>query len=250
MVFLVNLDLNKMNPQTEYILEIDKLSKSFDGLALFNNTSWQVPKGAISVLMGKNGSGKTTLFNMLTGYLYPDAGTIQFDNKPLRNASPDTVARLGVGKMWQSPRTMLFMNHSVIENLIVAAPNNLGDKILNNFFRYASVKRQELGTKNKATDLLADLGLSQYANHNAGTLSLGNQKLVCLAMLLMSESRLLLLDEPFSSIHPDTIQKISELLLKLKQEGKSILMIEHKINFAKQISDYMFEIKNQKIESV
>lgn len=236
---------------TDYpILEIKHLHKSFEGLNLFDDASWQVPQGAISVLLGKNGSGKTTLFNMLTGYLRPDAGTILFDQKALKSTSPDGVARLGIGKMWQSPRTMLFMNHTVLDNLMVAAPKHLGDGLLNNFFRYNAVKKQENGIQQKALDLLADLGLNQYAHQTAGTLSLGNQKLVCLAMLLMSEARLLLLDEPFSSIHPDTIQKISAVLLKQKQAGKSILMIEHKINFARQISDYLFEIQNRKIETV
>ena len=250
MVFLVNLDLNDMKQTIDNILEIKQLSKSFEGLSLFNNTTWQVPNGAISVLLGKNGSGKTTLFNMLTGYLQPDTGSILFDNKILRNTSPDAVARLGIGKMWQSPRTMLFMNHSVLDNLIVAAPKSLGDTFFNNFFKYKAVRNQEDELKEKATKLLADLGLSQYATKNAGALSLGNQKLVCLSMLIMSDCRLLLLDEPFSSIHPDTILQISELLLKLKQQGNSVLMIEHKINYAKQISDYMFEIKNQKIETI
>ncbi|MER0441574.1 ATP-binding cassette domain-containing protein [Emticicia sp. W12TSBA100-4] len=232
------------------ILEIKHLHKSFEGLSLFDDASWQVPKGVISVLLGKNGSGKTTLFNMLTGYLKPDAGTVAFEGSPINKISPDGVARLGIGKMWQSPRTMLFLNHSVLDNLMVAAPKHKGDGLLNNFFSYKAVKQQEANIKQKALDLLEELGLEQYTQQPAGTLSLGNQKLVCLGMLLMSEARLLLLDEPFSSIHPDTIQKISGVLLKQKQAGKSILMIEHKINFARQISDYLFEIQNQKIKAV
>ena len=230
------------------ILEIKHLHKSFEGLSLFNDASWQIPKGAISVLLGKNGSGKTTLFNMLTGYLKPDAGTVLFEEKPLGRTSPDGVARLGIGKMWQSPRTMLFLNHSVLDNLMVAAPKHKGDRLLNNFFSYSAVKQQEANIKQKAVGLLEELELEQYTQQPAGALSLGNQKMVCLGMLLMSEARLLLLDEPFSSIHPDTIQKISAVLLEQKQAGKSILMIEHKINFARQISDYLFEIQNQKIE--
>lgn len=239
-----------MNQTSDYILEIDSLGKSFDGLELFKDTSWLVPAGAISILMGKNGSGKTTLFNMLTGYIRPDLGTVRFNDIPITHTPPDRIARLGIGKMWQSPRTMLFMNYTVLENLLVSAHQHPGDRLLNNFFRYRAVKRYETQAIENAHRLLTELEIERYATQTAGALSLGNQKLVCLAMLLMNDSRLLLLDEPFSSVHPDTIQKISDLLLRLKQKGKSILMIEHKIQYAKQISDHIFEITDQKIEEI
>ena len=131
---------------------------------------------------------------------------------------------------------------------MVAAAHNLGDSFFNNFVRWEAVKTQEKEIKKRALSILERLGIKNQAYRNSGTLSLGNQKLVCLGMLMMNDSQLLMLDEPFSNLHPNTIEKISLVLLELKHQGKSILMIEHKINDAKRISDYFFEIQKQKIQ--
>lgn len=230
------------------ILHIDNLSKSFGGLKLFDEVNIELQQGTINALFGSNGSGKTTFFNLIGGYEKPDAGKIHFNGLTIKFHNEFEIAKAGIGKMWQEPN--VFPNHTVLQNLLVSDKSHPGEYFLNYIFRSKSIKRKETELRDKAHNILQKFKLGGKNEQLAGSLSLGEKKLLSISMLLMSDAHLLLLDEPFSSVNPDTIERISEVLKGLKSEGKTVFMIEHKIRFAKAISDNTFKIENYKIEKL
>jgi ABC-type branched-subunit amino acid transport system ATPase component len=230
------------------ILYVNNLSKSYDGLKLFNQVSFSLEPGTINSLFGRNGSGKTTLFNIIGGYDKPDSGIILFKGRPIKYTNKYSMARLGVGKMWQEP--LVFPNHTVVQNLIVCDKTHPGEAFFNYFFNLNSIITREIGLKKKSLDLINKLKIGNKAFYKAGSLSLGERKILGLLMLVMNDSELLLLDEPFSGINTTTIDKISEILLELKSNGKTIFIIEHKMKCAEAISDHLFRIENFDIKSL
>lgn len=230
------------------ILHIDNLSKSFGGLKLFNEVNIELQQGSINALFGGNGSGKTTFFNLIGGYEKPDAGKIHFNGLTIKYHNEFEIAQAGIGKMWQEPT--VFPNHTVLQNLLVSDKTHPGENFLNYIFRGKSIKRKETELKEKSQSILQKFKLGTKGEQLAGSLSLGERKLLSISMLLMNDARLLLLDEPFSSVNPDTIERISSALNDLRSEGKTVFMIEHKIKFAEAISDNLFKIENCKIEKL
>jgi len=230
------------------ILHIDNLSKSFGGLKLFDEVNIELQPGTINALFGSNGSGKTTFFNLIGGYEKPDAGKIHFNGLTIKFHNEFEIAKAGIGKMWQEPS--VFPNHTVLQNLLVSDKTHPGENFLNYIFRGNSIRRKEMELKEKAQNILHDFKLGNKSGQLAGSLSLGEKKLLSISMLLMNDARLLLLDEPFSSVNPDTIERISSALSDLKSNGKTIFMIEHKIKFAEAICNNIFKIENCKIEKL
>jgi ABC-type branched-subunit amino acid transport system ATPase component len=230
------------------ILKIENLSKSFGGLKLFEGVTFSLREGTINSLLGSNGSGKTTFFNLIGGYEKPDTGKIHFNGVTVKTYNEFALAKAGIGRMWQDPT--IFPNHTVLENLLVSAKHHPGESLFNYVFRQRLIKNTESALQQDAMSVLKKLGLSDKAEQLAGSLSLGEKKLLSISMLLMNDARLLLLDEPFSGVNPGTIEKISQCLITLKQEGKTIFMIEHKIRFAKAISDRLFKIENCNIHEL
>jgi len=227
------------------ILNVEDLSKSFDGLKLFERVNISLCPGTINSLFGSNGSGKTTFFNLIGGYDKPDAGRIHFEGLAIKFHNEFAIAKAGIGRMWQDPN--VFPNHTVMQNLLVSAKSHPGEYFLNYVFKRSLIKKREVNLTDKACDVLQMFRLGGKSDQFAGSLSLGERKLLSISMLLMNDARLLLLDEPFSSVNPDTIERISEVLVRLKQEGRTIFMIEHKIRFAEAISDHQFKIENHGI---
>lgn len=230
------------------ILNIENLSKSFGGLKLFDEVNISLQQGTINALFGSNGSGKTTFFNLIGGYEKPDAGKIHFNGLTIKYHNEFEIAKAGIGKMWQEPT--VFPNHSVLQNLLVSDKTHPGEYFLNYIFRSRSIKIKEAILKDKANIILQKFKLGDKGKQLAGSLSLGERKLLSISMLLMNDAQLLLLDEPFSNVNPDTIERISEALKGLRSEGKTVFMIEHKIKFAEAISDNIFMIENYKIEKL
>jgi branched-chain amino acid transport system ATP-binding protein len=227
------------------ILHVENLGKSFGGLKLFDGVNITLRPATINSLFGSNGSGKTTFFNMLGGYDKPDAGRMYFDGLTIKFHNEFAIAKAGIGRMWQEPT--VFPNHTVLQNLLVSAKTHPGEHFLNYIFRGNLIRRREADLTDRARGVLRKFKLGCKLDQRAGSLSLGEKKLLSISMLLMNDARLLLLDEPFSSVNPDTIERISEVLVELREEGRTIFMIEHKIKFAKAISDHLFKIENHRI---
>lgn len=227
------------------ILEIKNLVKSFNGIKAVNNVSLSINSGTITSIIGPNGAGKTTLFNLINGLLSQDSGQIYYKNKLIDNYPQWDRAMLGIGRLWQDIR--LFKNMTVLENLLVAKKHQPGEQILKTLFLRSRVTNIEKENVEYAERILNVINLESKRNCLAKDLSYGEQRLVAIGRLLMNDSDLLLLDEPFAGINPIMIEKISALIKKLIEQGKTILMIEHNVPKALSISDFVYVMNEGKI---
>jgi ABC-type branched-subunit amino acid transport system ATPase component/ABC-type branched-subunit amino acid transport system permease subunit len=199
------------------LLEVDGLAKRFGGVAAVDGCSFAVRQGSLTGLIGPNGSGKTTSFNLVTGMLRCDGGSITLQGRRIDRALPWERAYLGLGRTFQITR--LFPRMTVLENVVAPLrgfswPNLAADAV-----RGSEAERAE--------ELLDFVGMVDFAGRPAGQLSFGQQKLVELAQVLMLEPRLVLLDEPAGGVNPGMIERIAELIRELNRRGLTFLIVEH-----------------------
>ena len=217
------------------ILNVENLSKSFDGVTPVKDVSFSINRQSITLITGENGAGKTTLFNLVTGLEKPTKGKVHFDGGEITGKSTLEISRKGVIRLYQQPR--LFKNLSVWENLVSAAHENLGNSFLNLIFRNKSVRLEDQRLKQNSIDLLRKFGLEELSDKTAGELSYGQQKLISFCMVAMNGTKLALLDEPFAGLNPQTIDRLSDMIVKMRDEGMTFIVIEHNISRALRISD-------------
>lgn len=212
------------------MLCIDRLSKRFGGLKAVDSCAFSVQAATITGLIGPNGAGKTTLFNLLTGFTKPDAGRVRFEDKDITGQSPHRVFRAGVCRTFQVPRE--FREMSVVDNLMLAFPRQLGERIWNPLIRPRAVRRQETSAWEKAMDVLEFLELACVAGELAGNLSGGQKKLLELGRTMMSDPRLVLLDEPGAGVNRTLLKRLADSIRRLCAErGITVLLIEHDMDF-------------------
>jgi len=211
------------------LLEAKGVSRSFGGVKALEGCSLSVEKGSISGLIGPNGSGKTTLFNVMTGYVKPDSGTITFDGNDVTNARPNKIFALGVGRTFQLTR--IFARISVLENMLVATQRD--ESWLRGLTRSKSSKSE----LDAAMEWLDFVGLSRLASMHAGLLSYGQRKLLELAYVLVADPDVILLDEPAGGVNLTLINEISEKIVALNKSGKTFLIVEHNMEFVMKICD-------------
>lgn len=229
----------------EVLLNIQKLQKSFDGVVPVNDVSFSIQKGTITLISGENGAGKTTLFNLITGLEVSNMGTIIFNGEDISKATPLHIARLGIVRMYQQCR--LFKNLFVWENLLAAIPNNYSNNAISMLFNSEKVKSEEIKQKERAFGLLHQFGLEDLFNKVAGELSFGQQKLISFCMIVMNETKLALLDEPFAGLNPKTIDQLANLILQMRKDHVTFLIIEHNTNKALSICDNHFAMDEGQI---
>lgn len=223
-------------------MNIENLNKSFDGVVPVKDVSFAVNKQTIVLITGENGAGKTTLFNLITGLEKPSNGKITFNGNDIQTKSALEISRSGIVRLYQHPR--LFKNLLVWENLVSAAHENSGNSFVNLLFKYKAVKQEDEKLKQKAIDLLTKFGLDDLSDKTAGELSYGQQKLISFCMIAMNGTQLALLDEPFAGLNPQIIEKLSKMILQMRDEGITFLIIEHNINKGLAIADSHIEMKN------
>jgi len=211
------------------LLEAKDVSRSFGGVHALAGCSLSVEKGSITGLIGPNGSGKTTMFNVMTGYVKPERGTVYFDSHNVTNARPDKIFALGVGRTFQLTR--IFARISVIENMLVATQRD--ESWLRGLTRSKSSKSE----LDAAMEWLDFVGLSPLAQLQAGSLSYGQRKLLELAYVLVADPDVILLDEPAGGVNLTLINEISEKILALNKGGKTFLIVEHNMEFVMKICD-------------
>jgi len=228
------------------ILEMRHISKSFNGLKVLEDVSFSLQLGTITSLFGENGSGKTTLFHIISGFIKANSGEVLFKGVNLNGNSSVEIARLGVGRVWQTPR--ICKNLSVLDNLVLASKSHPGESAINYFIRPRLIWQEEKKRKAIAAGISEDIGLAGKLQKTAGSLSFGQQKLLSTGMLLMNDCELLLMDEPFAGVNALMIDHISEVMLGLKKQGKTICMIEHNRTKAKAISDITLTLVKGVIE--
>lgn len=230
------------------ILNIETLNKSFDGVTPVKNVSFSVNKHSIVLITGENGAGKTTLFNLITGLEKPTKGKITFNGKNISSESPLTISRLGIIRLYQQPR--LFKNLLVWENLVTAAHHKIGNRFVNLIFKSKAARLEDETLKQKAIDLLKKFRLDELSNQTAGELSYGQQKLISFCMIAMNGTQLALLDEPFAGLNPKIIERLSNMILQMRSEGITFLIIEHNISKALPIADSHIEMKDGQITTI
>lgn len=214
------------------MLDVNSVYKSFGGVQANKNISLHVPNGKIIGLIGPNGSGKTTLFNSIVGYHAIDSGSIKFEGKEISQLMVAQIARLGLLRTFQ--QTRIYNNMNCIENLQIS----LTHVSKNIFSLFKPVSEADL---NKIEELLRFVGLYEKRLHLAGNLSFGQQKLLELAMALIVEPKLLLLDEPTAGINPTLITALMERLQYINRElGITLLIIEHNMRVIMSLANHVY----------
>ena len=217
------------------LLDVTDVSKRFGGVHALDSVGLKVPHGSIVGLIGPNGAGKTTFFNVITG-LYPaDSGIFLLDGKSYVPESVSEVTQSGLARTFQNIR--LFGEMSVLENVMVGCHCRSSAGVIGAIFRLPSTKREERAIRDKSLRLLAYVGLSDYADIEARNLSYGHQRRLEIARALATEPKLLALDEPAAGMNATEKLQLRELLLRIRADGKTILLIEHDVSLVMGICD-------------
>jgi branched-chain amino acid transport system ATP-binding protein len=220
------------------ILTAKNLHKTFGGVSALNGVNFSVERKSITGLIGPNGSGKTTLFNVLTGFITPDKGIIEFNGSDLTRLSVDKIANKGVIRSFQIPKP--FSKMTVMENILISAKYQIGENILPIFLRKKDIFEQEHNNYAKGKKILDLLELSHLENEFAASLSGGQRKLLELARILMADPEIILLDEPVAGVNPTLANKIFEKIIELRNEfEKTFLIVEHNIDIVKNYCEYV-----------
>ena len=217
-------------------LSITGIAKSFDGVTALAGVTFTVTTGTVTGLIGPNGSGKTTLFNVISGFLAPDAGEVRWQGRPLTGLPPHRVARRGIARTFQTLR--LIWQLSALDNVLLAFPGQRGEGLMGALLD-PRVGPQGRKDRDQALGILDEIGLGREARSRAEELSYGQQKLLSLAMCLATGASLLLLDEPVAGIAPMTAEAILDIVNRLKAAGKTILLIEHNLEAISAVADHL-----------
>ena len=212
------------------LLNVQGASKSFGGLKALSDVSISIAPCEIYGLIGPNGAGKTTFFNVITGLYQPDAGRFELEGQPYSPQSIHGVVEAGIARTFQNIR--LFPEMTVLENVMVGRhcrTQGLHAGVLGAVFRTASFRAMEGGIRSQSRDLLAYVGLAERAADIASTLSYGDQRRLEIARALATEPRLLALDEPAAGMNATEKNSLRELLKRIRDDGKTILIIEHDV---------------------
>jgi branched-chain amino acid transport system ATP-binding protein len=222
--------------QTAAILTVDDVTRMFGGLRAVNGCTLSVAQGSITGLIGPNGAGKTTLFNIITGFLKPTSGHIFFGEKRIDSLPPHRVFHKGILRTFQIPRELRSM--TVLENLMLVPPSQAGERVWNAWFFPRAVGRQEETNFIKATEVLEFLELRHLRDEYAANLSGGQKKLLELARTLMSEPKLILLDEPGAGVNRVLMRKLTADIERIRRElGITFFVIEHDMDLITQLCD-------------
>lgn len=220
-----------------YLLEVRSLSKHFGGIKAVEELNLKLKEGIIMSIIGPNGAGKTTIFNCLTGLTKPTKGKIYFSDTEISSLSPHNIVRLGISRTFQNIR--LFREMSVIENVMVAQHLRTRSGLIGSVIRWKRFRDEERVIMEKSMEYLEFVGLSDYASTISGNLPYGAQRRLEIARALATEPSMILLDEPTAGMNPQETSEVMDLIKKLKQLGKTVLLIEHDMKVVMGISDWI-----------
>lgn len=219
------------------LLEVNGLSISFGGLKAVQDVSFNVPQGKIVSVIGPNGAGKTTIFNMLTGFYLPDRGSIRLDGMEMVGKKSYEFISCGIARTFQNIR--LYTQMSVLENVLIGYQCRMQQSLWDGLFNTPQKRRTEAQALEKARAALEEINLLQYENERCVNLPYGKQKVLEIARALMSEPKLLFLDEPAAGLNPQETQELSTYIQSLAKKGFTIVLIEHDLCLVMGISDYV-----------
>ncbi|MCW2800072.1 MAG: branched-chain amino acid transporter ATP-binding protein [Aeromicrobium sp.] len=230
--------------KTDSILVADGVTRTFGGLTAVDVEHFEIQRGKITALIGPNGAGKTTFFNLLTGFDKPDSGAWTFNGQSLDGVPPYKVARLGMVRTFQL--TKVLSRLTVIENMRLGATGQRGEKFLPSLFR-GLWSGQEKANTERAMELLGRFKLDAKHEDFAGSLSGGQRKLLEMARALMVDPELIMLDEPMAGVNPALKQSLLGHVKSLRDEGRTVLFVEHDMDMVRDISDWVVVMAQGKI---
>lgn len=217
------------------ILSLKSISRSFDGIRAVDNLSLAIEKARITALIGPNGSGKTTVFNIVTGLIPADSGSVSLDGTVLSGLPPHKVARAGIGRTFQLIR--LCPQMTVLENVMLALRHRVGERLTMAMLRPKRLVAEENENRERAIELLQSVEMDHKKSVMGNELSHGQRRLVEIARALALDPRVLLLDEPTSGLYPQMIRKVTEIVRALRDDGRTIWFIEHNMKVVLELSD-------------
>ena len=220
---------------TAPLLTVTGVTKRFGGVEALAGCTLAIAEGSITGLIGPNGAGKTTLFNVISGLTPADGGEIRLGADRLDGRSAHAIARRGLGRTFQIPRPLGRM--TVMENVLVYANDHPGEKLARVFTAPQRVRTEEHRARARAQAILDSMELAHLASARAETLSGGQKKLLELARVLMSDPRLILLDEPGAGVNPTLMRSLVETIRALRAAGRTFLLIEHDMDLVTELCD-------------
>jgi neutral amino acid transport system ATP-binding protein len=223
-------------PKPDPILLADKIQKNFGGVVAVDVEHIEVQRGSITALIGPNGAGKTTLFNLLTGFDTPDTGEWRFDGRSMEKIVAHKTAAMGMIRTFQLTKSLTKM--SVIENMKLGATHQVGEKWWNGLLPFRWRKQEQI-IEQRADELLKRFKLDHMRGEYAGTLSGGQRKLLEMARALMTNPRLVMLDEPMAGVNPALKQSLLEHIRGLRDDGMTVLFVEHDMDMVNDVSDWV-----------
>lgn len=218
------------------MLTIENLGRKFGTFHAVQDCSFRIKEGSITGLIGPNGAGKSTTFNMIAGELSPTSGKIIFENDNIAGLPTHEMFHRGIVRTFQIPQE--FFRMTVLENLMVVPPGQPGENIFRNFLSRGAVKASEAEVRARAEDAMAFLRISHLRDERAGNLSGGQKKLLELGRTMMTDAKLVLLDEPGAGVNPTLLLEIREMISRLReQRGYTFCIIEHDMDLIASLCD-------------
>jgi len=224
-----------MSSTTAPLLNAKQVSKTFGGIRAVHQASIEVLPGSVTGLIGPNGAGKTTFFNLLSNFIRPDQGDVWFDGEPIHHLNPHQIARQGLVRTFQVARVLSRL--SVLENMVFAAQQQTGENFWSACLGNRRIVREERELRDRALAILDSVGLANKAQSYAGSLSGGQRKLLEMARTLMTNPKLVLLDEPAAGVNPTLINQICNYIKTWNREGLTFLIIEHNMDMVMTLCD-------------
>jgi len=232
---LLRIDARPGVAKPNAVLVADGVRRTFGGLAAVDVDHLEVERGVITALIGPNGAGKTTLFNLLTGFDRADGGSWTFEGNAIDKLASFRVARAGLVRTFQLTKALSKM--SVLDNMKLAAPHQRGERFWPGLF--GGWREQERAVEERAMALLERFNLARMRSEYAGTLSGGQRKLLEMARALMTEPKMVMLDEPMAGVNPALVESLLAHIRELREEGMTVLFVEHDMDVVMGISDWV-----------
>jgi neutral amino acid transport system ATP-binding protein len=223
-------------PKPDPAIVVDGVTRVFGGLTAVSVDHLEIQRGGITGLIGPNGAGKTTLFNLMTGFDQPNTGTWSFDGRDLGKLAPHQVARLGVVRTFQLTKALSRL--TVLQNMLLGAQGQRGEGFLRALVP-GGWRAQERENTEKAMDLLQRFKLDAKKDDFAGILSGGQRKLLEMARALMSDPKVVMLDEPMAGVNPALTQSLLGHVKDLREDGMTVIFVEHDMDVVRDISDWV-----------
>ncbi len=217
------------------ILEINNVSKQFGGLTALDNVSFQVEEGEIRGLIGPNGAGKSTMFKNIAGFQVPTKGSISYQGQSIEGKKPHTIAEMGIVRTFQE--TTLFQELSVFENALVGTHIRARSNVFAAVLGLDRLKQE--AASEKVMEVLEFMGLIERKDQLASELPLGSQRALALSIALVSEPKVMLMDEPFAGMNGEETSHMMDLTRKVRESGITVVLVEHDMKAVMGLCNYL-----------